>query len=41
MNTFGFNINLRNTPEEILELGDRCLADGSYGAIEVTYYEDM
>lgn len=41
MNTFGFNINLKNTPQEILELGDRCLADGSYGAIEVTYYEDM
>ena len=41
MSTFGFNINLKNTPQEILELGDRCLADGSYGAIEVTYYEDM
>lgn len=41
MNTFGFNINLKNTPEEILELGGICLADGSYGAIEVTYYEDM
>lgn len=41
MNTFGFNINLKNSPEEILELGESCLADGSYGAIEVTYYEDM
>lgn len=41
MNKFGFNINLKNTPEEILELGETCLKSGDYGAIEVTYYEDM
>lgn len=40
MNNFGFNISMRNTPEEILALGE-CLKSGDYKAIEVTYYEDM
>lgn len=41
MKKFGFNINLKNTPEEILELGEKCLGTGEYHAIEVTYYENM
>lgn len=41
MKRFGFNINLKNTPEEILELGEKCLGTGEYHAIEVTYYENM
>lgn len=41
MQRFGFNINFRNTPEEILALGEQMLGTGEYHAIEVTYYEDM
>lgn len=41
MERFGFNINLKNTPEEIVRLGELYLATGLYQAIEVTYYEDM
>lgn len=41
MERFGFNINFKNTPEEILKLGESCLKTGLYHAIEVTYYENM
>lgn len=41
MPLFGFNINMKNTPEEIRRLGERYLAPGLYHAIEVTYYEHM
>lgn len=41
MKRFGFNLNMKNTPEEILELGERYLKTGLYEAVEVTYYEDM
>lgn len=41
MNRFGFNINWKNTPEQILRLGESCLKTGLYHAIEVTYYENM
>ena len=41
MQRFGFNINFRNTPEDILTLGEQVLGTGEYHAIEVTYYEDM
>lgn len=41
MKKFGFNINLKNSPEEILELGEKFLGTGEYQAIEVTYYENM
>lgn len=41
MRRFGFNINFRNTPEEILELGRAVLESELYHAIEVTYYENM
>ena len=41
MRRFGFNINFRNTPEEILALGEAVLATDIYQAIEVTYYENM
>lgn len=39
MERFGFNINLKNSPEEILELGESALKNGDFEAIEVTYYE--
>lgn len=39
MERFGFNINLKNSPEDILELGEKALKNGDYEAIEVTYYE--
>ncbi len=38
---FGFNINLKMTPEDIRKLGDTVLKQGLYEAIEVTYYENM
>ena len=38
---YGFNLNLRNSPSEILELGEKCLATKLFHAIEVTYYENM
>lgn len=41
MERFGFNINFRLLPEDILNLGEAVLKNGEYGAIEVTYYEDM
>lgn len=41
MQRFGFNINFRNTPQDILTLGEQVLGTGAYHAIEVTYYEDM
>ena len=41
MSRFGFNINWKNTPEQILELGELYLKTGLYQAIEVTYYENM
>lgn len=41
MNRFGFNINLRMTPENIRDLGEKCLGTDLYHAIEVTYYENM
>lgn len=41
MNKFGFNINWKNSPRDILELGEKCLKTGLYEAIEVTYYENM
>lgn len=41
MKRFGFNINLKNSPEQILELGEKFLGTGEYQAIEVTYYENM
>lgn len=41
MSRFGFNINWKNSPEQILELGERYLKTGLYQAIEVTYYENM
>lgn len=39
MERFGFNINLKNSPEAILELGEKALKNGDFEAIEVTYYE--
>lgn len=41
MTRFGFNINFRLSPEEILELGEAVLKTKEYEAIEVTYYENM
>ncbi len=41
MHTFGFNINMKHTPDEIRELGEKALKTGLYGAIEATYYENM
>ncbi|NLO35852.1 MAG: sugar phosphate isomerase/epimerase [Clostridiaceae bacterium] len=41
MNPLGFNINYRNRPAEILELGRTFLGTGMFHAIEVTYYEHM
>lgn len=41
MNKFGFNINLKMTPEHIKLLGETMLGTGLYEAIEVTYYENM
>lgn len=41
MERFGFNINLKMSPEDILEAGETILKDGAYEAIEVTYYEHM
>lgn len=41
MYKLGFNINWRNSPEEILELGELYLGTGLYQAIEITYYENM
>lgn len=41
MKRFGYNINFRSTPEDILTLGEQILGTGEYQAIEVTYYEDM
>lgn len=41
MERFGFNINLKMTPDDIRKVGEAVLRDGSYQAIEVTYYEHM
>lgn len=41
MYTFGFNINLKMTPEHIRMLGETMLGTRLYEAIEVTYYEHM
>ncbi len=41
MERFGFNINLKNSPEDILTLGETMLGTGLYHAIEVTHYENM
>lgn len=38
---FGFNVNMRNSAEEILELGDKLIKTGEFHAIEVTYSEHM
>lgn len=40
-NKFGFNINLKNSPDEIRALGKRYLASGEFSGIEVTYYENL
>lgn len=41
MPRFGFNINFRHTPEDILTMGEKLLGTGEFEAIEVTYYENM
>lgn len=41
MERFGFNINLKMTPDDIRTVGEAVLGDGTYQAIEVTYYENM
>lgn len=41
MNRYGFNINLKLSPDEIRNLGEKFLGTGLYHAIEVTYYENM
>lgn len=41
MYTFGFNINLKMTPEHICMLGKTMLGTSLYEAIEPTYYEHM
>lgn len=40
-NKFGFNINLKNNPDEIRALGRKYLASGEFSMIEVTCYENM
>ncbi|MDY4611862.1 MAG: sugar phosphate isomerase/epimerase family protein [Sphaerochaetaceae bacterium] len=40
-NEFGFNINLKNSPDEIRALGEKYLSSGLFSAIEVTYYENL
>lgn len=41
MRKYGFNINLKNSPDDILVLGKEMLGKNFYQAIEVTYYENM
>lgn len=41
MKKFGFNLNYKNSPDEILSLGETYLATGQYEALELTYYENM
>lgn len=40
MPTLGFNINMKNSPEEIRILGEEELATGYFGAVEITYHEN-
>lgn len=40
-NKFGFNINLKNSPEEIRTLGAKYLKTKEFHEIEVTYYEHL
>ncbi len=41
MNNFGLNLSMRDVPETILEVGEKCLATGLFKAIEVTYSDNL
>ncbi len=41
MNNFGLNLSMRDIPETILEVGEKCLATGLFKAIEVTYSDNL
>ena len=38
---FGFNINLKNSPDEIIQLGEKELSTGNFQAVEITYHENL
>ncbi len=41
MKKFGYSVSLRNSCEELREMGEKLLATGEYHAMEVTYSEHM
>ncbi len=41
MNNFGLNLSMRDVPETILEVGEKCLGTGLIKAIEVTYSDNL